>query len=228
MALDVARVRALCFDVDGTLRDTDDQYTSQLARVLRPVRLLFPGRDPTRFAHRAVLALESPATFLYSLPDRLGIDNRLARVADWVSRALPSPSLARYRAVPGALEAARLLSERYPLAIVSARNERNTLEFLKQFGVLELFRAVATALTCNHTKPFPDPIVWVAAQLGLPPSALVMVGDTTVDVRAGRAAGAQTVGVLCGFGQEEELRRAGSDVILPSPAELPALLAAGA
>jgi phosphoglycolate phosphatase-like HAD superfamily hydrolase len=224
MALDVTRARGLCFDVDGTLRDTDDQYTSQLARVLRPVRFLFRGGDPTRFAHRAVLAMESPATFLYSLPDRFGFDNHLARLADWLSRAPPSLSLSRYRAVPGAIEAARLLSARYPLAIVSARNERNTLEFLSHFGALELFHPVATALTCQHTKPYPDPITWVAAQLALPPSALVMIGDTTVDMRAGRAAGAQTVGVLCGFGQENELRRAGADVILPSPAELPALL----
>ena len=47
-----------------------------------------------------------------------------------------------------------------------------------------------------------------------------MVGDTTVDIRAGKAAGAQTVGVLCGFGQESELRRAGADLILPSIASL--------
>jgi len=41
-----------------------------------------------------------------------------------------------------------------------------------------------------------------------------------VDIHAGKAAGAQTVGVLCGFGEEKELKRAGADLILPSPAEL--------
>jgi phosphoglycolate phosphatase-like HAD superfamily hydrolase len=45
-----------------------------------------------------------------------------------------------------------------------------------------------------------------------------------MDVRAGRAAGAQTVGVLCGFGEEKELRRAGADLILPSTADLLAAL----
>jgi phosphoglycolate phosphatase len=43
-----------------------------------------------------------------------------------------------------------------------------------------------------------------------------MVGDTSVDIRAGKAAGAQTAGVLCGFGQEAELRRMGADLILPT------------
>lgn len=50
-----------------------------------------------------------------------------------------------------------------------------------------------------------------------------MIGDTTVDIRAGKAAGAQTIGVLCGFGQEE-LRRAGADVIVPSVADVAAIL----
>ena len=51
-----------------------------------------------------------------------------------------------------------------------------------------------------------------------------MVGDTTVDMRAARAAGTQGIGVLCGFGEEAELRRAGADFILPSTADLTAVL----
>ena len=47
-----------------------------------------------------------------------------------------------------------------------------------------------------------------------------MAGDTTVDIRAGKSAGAQTVGVLCGFGEEPELRRQGADLILPGTADL--------
>jgi phosphoglycolate phosphatase-like HAD superfamily hydrolase len=47
-----------------------------------------------------------------------------------------------------------------------------------------------------------------------------MVGDTTVDIRAGKAAGAQTAGVLCGFGTQDELLRTGADLILKSTPEL--------
>ena len=50
-----------------------------------------------------------------------------------------------------------------------------------------------------------------------------MIGDTTVDMRAGKAAGAQTVGVLCGFGEEDELRQLGADLILNSTSDLPEL-----
>jgi phosphoglycolate phosphatase-like HAD superfamily hydrolase len=47
------------------------------------------------------------------------------------------------------------------------------------------------------------------------PEHCVMIGDTTVDIRAGKSAGAQTVGVLCGFGEEPELLQLGADLILP-------------
>ena len=50
-----------------------------------------------------------------------------------------------------------------------------------------------------------------------------MIGDTTVDMRAGKAAGAQTLGVLCGFGEEAELRQLGADFILKSTSDLPQL-----
>jgi len=51
-----------------------------------------------------------------------------------------------------------------------------------------------------------------------------MIGDTTVDILAGKRAGAQTVGLLCGFGTEGELRRAGTDIILSNLRELHELL----
>ena len=47
-----------------------------------------------------------------------------------------------------------------------------------------------------------------------------MVGDTVVDIKAGKQAGAQTVGVLCGFGELDELEKAGADLILESTPQL--------
>lgn len=222
--LRLSRIRALCFDVDGTLRDTDDQYVDALARRLRRVRFLFPAGDPAPFARKAVMALESPGTFLYGLPDRLGIDLHLAALSEAIERRLPPRPARRFTLIPGAREALLALRPRYPLAVVSARDERSTLAFLRAFDLEDVFVCVATALTCRHAKPYPDQILWAAQRMGVPPSACLMIGDTTVDIRAGRAAGAQTVGVLCGFGEEKELRRAGADAILASTADLPALL----
>jgi phosphoglycolate phosphatase len=47
-----------------------------------------------------------------------------------------------------------------------------------------------------------------------------MIGDTVSDILAGKNAGAQTVGVLYGFGEEKELRQAGGDLIIKSTADL--------
>jgi phosphoglycolate phosphatase len=58
----------------------------------------------------------------------------------------------------------------------------------------------------------------------VPPEACLMVGDTIVDIQAGKAAGAQTIGLLCGFGEEHELRRRGADMILSTTSELARLL----
>jgi phosphoglycolate phosphatase-like HAD superfamily hydrolase len=45
-----------------------------------------------------------------------------------------------------------------------------------------------------------------------------------VDIRAGKAAGAQAIGVLCGFGEEEELLQLGADLLLKSTSDLTELL----
>jgi HAD superfamily hydrolase (TIGR01509 family) len=170
------------------------------------------------------MAVESPATMLYSLPDRLGIENHLTAVVDLFYRWGFTRQPDTFWVVLNVYEALKTLAAHYPMAVISARDERTTLAFLQKFEMLPLFQCVATAHTCLHTKPYPDPVIWAAEKMGVPVSSCLMIGDTTVDIRAGRSAGAQTVGVLCGFGQERELRNAGANQILASPVELPALL----
>lgn len=218
--LDRTRIRGLFFDVDGTLSDTDDVLVDRLARWLRPWQRVFPRLKPQVLARRMVMALEDPFNTVYAWPDRLGIDDELVRLAGWIGRWLPQRHAPEFRLVPGVREMLATLAERYPLAVVSARPEASTQAFLEAFDLRRFFCCVATAQTCEHTKPYPDPILWAAERMGIPPEAGVMVGDTVVDIRAGRAAGAQTVGVLCGLGEEEELRQAGADLILPTTAAL--------
>jgi HAD superfamily hydrolase (TIGR01549 family) len=222
MVLDVARIQALCFDVDGTLSDTDDLLVARLARWLEHVRFLFPRRDPLRLARRLIMVSEAPANFLIGLPDHLGLDDELFALADWLARFSKKPK--QFLLINGVREMLAALASRYPLAVVSARDERTTRLFLAQFDLLPFFRCVATATTCKHTKPYPDPILWAAAQMGVSPASCLMIGDTTVDIRAGRAAGAQTAGVLCGFGERAELERCGADVILETTPDLLSVL----
>ncbi len=220
MPLDLARVRAICFDVDGTLSDTDDQWIAAFEQRMARLRGLFPRGEVRSFARWAIMCAETPANLLYHLLDRANLDDEVGRLYSYLSQRKVGRQPANFWLVQGMQDALRQLHECYPLSVVSARDRAGTLAFLEQFELAGLFNSVATALTCQHTKPFPDPVLWAAAQMGVPPANCLMVGDTPVDIRAGKAAGAQTVGVLCGFGTEAELRRAGADLILPHTAAL--------
>jgi HAD superfamily hydrolase (TIGR01509 family) len=220
MGLNRAGIQAVCFDVDGTLSDTDDVWNDQLGHALRPLARLVRGIDTHHIARRLILAAENPGNLAYTLLDRLGFDDEVGRLFNYIARRGSRKKKRSFRLIPGVDKLLPALAGRYPLAVISARGEPTTLTFLEQFNLRQYFVSVATALTCEHTKPFPDPLLWTAARLGVPPSACLMVGDTTVDIRMARAAGAQSVGVLCGFGEQGELRRAGADEIVEGTAEL--------
>ena len=212
---DSSRVRALCFDIDGTLLETDDVLVTRLERLL-PL-----GHAAAR---RLVMAAESPANALLTWIDRLGLAEGLAPFLDRLHRWHGLGAVDSFRPVEGSLEAVRRLAERYPISLATAREARSASAFMDAFGLRSLVACVASARTTQRGKPHPAPIRWVAERLGVPPPSILVVGDTTVDIQAGRAAGAQTVGLLCGFGERGELESAGADLILPSVTELPGVL----
>ena len=215
MALDLSRIKALCFDVDGTLSDTDDYYANKVARFLP--RSLF--RDPQHTARRLVMWIESPGNALLGFADRVGIDDEMVAVIDWLNRHRRSP-LKKYLIVSGVEEMLKNIYGRYPMSVVSARDEKSTMRFLTQFDIGKYFDPIVTGLSAAHTKPYPDPILLAAQKMGVQPQECLMIGDTTVDMRAAKAAGAQALGVLCGFGEEHELKQLGADHILKSTSDL--------
>jgi HAD superfamily hydrolase (TIGR01549 family) len=219
MSLDITRIQALCFDVDGTLRDTDDQYVERLAGYLQTVSILLPRKEPHIVARRLVMAIEDPGNFVFNLVDTLGLDNLFTRPLHALDK-LRTQKVSSPLVIPGVGEMLEALGQRYPMAIITTRSRPTTLDFLENSHLQRFFSVVVTGQTCSRTKPHPMPVLWAANQMGIPPEACLMVGDTTVDIRAGRAAGAQTTGVLCGFGMRDELLKAGADLILESTPEL--------
>ena len=219
MPLQISRIQTICFDVDGTLSDTDDVMVAQLAMLLYPFHFMFPGKDLLRVARGIVMEVEAPANYLYGITDLVGLDDEIFALKDWLVR-MSKKNTRPFQLVPGTREMLDRLFQSYPLTIVSARDTSSTMQFLDQFDLAHYFARIATDQTCQHTKPFPDPILWVAKELGVPAVNCLMVGDTSVDIRAGKAAGAQTVGVLCGFGEAGELLGFGADMILVKTSEL--------
>ncbi len=215
MPLQLSRIHALCFDVDGTLSDTDDLYMQKLVPFLP--RFLF--RDPAHTARRIVMWVEAPGNTLLGLADTLGIDDEMAAFISWLYRNRPYPAK-KFLLVPGVDEMLKCLYGHFPMAVVTARDEYGTMCFLDQFGLTGYFNAIITGLSAPYTKPYPDPILLAAKKMDVAPEHCLMIGDTTVDIRAGRSAGAQTAGVLCGFGEEYELKKMGADAIFDATPSL--------
>ena len=70
--------------------------------------------------------------------------------------------------------------------------------FLQHYGVQEHFTAVVGAQTTRRMKPHPEPLLFAAKAMGVDPAACLMIGDTTIDIRTGVAAQAQTVACCAG------------------------------
>lgn len=213
-------IDAIFFDLDGTLAETDNEAVEQLAHRLQKLRWLIPGRDPENAARRFLMACEGPATRVLSLLDRIGLDddaldmgNRLRRL-----RCLHGPL--NFTAVDGIGGALQELNRRYHLAIVSTRSHREAVAFVAQQELKPLIQVITGRDDTWRIKPHPSPIRHTAEKLGIPIERCLMVGDTTADIRAARAAGARAAGVLCGFGRRDELERAGADLILNATSDL--------
>lgn len=210
------KIQGWLFDLDGTLMDTDDQAVESLARRLR-----FLGQArANQVARRLVMAGETPMNYALTAVDMLGVD----AVLFGFQRMVGGHTRPTFRIIEGVKPLLAYLTARAKLAVVSTRSEDEAREFLRQHDLTDCFALIVTHATTKRLKPHPEPVLYAAQHLGLSPDVCAMVGDTPVDVLSGRRAGAWTVGVLCGFGEEAELRRAGAHLVLPSTADLLALM----
>jgi len=223
-SLDISRIRAICFDLDGTLVDTDEKYVARAARWLRPISLILPVSNPEALARRLVMAVETPVNATLGLFDRFHLDEFFGPLLDRLHRSRGLAAVNEIRLIPGALTTLERLGSRFPLGIATSRDRWSTNAILEEEALNRFFQCVATARTTLRAKPHPQPIIWAATQLGVRPQSLLMIGDTTVDIRSGRAAGAQTAGVLSGFGEKQELADAGANIVLERTLDIADLL----
>ncbi len=216
---DPERVEAILFDIDGTLADSDDTLVRHLSALLEPLRSVRPAFDPARFSRRLLFALETPLNALYAWWDRLHLDELTAPLGRMLPRRRQRPPT-REPLVPGVRSMLERARGHFLLGIVTARSRNHTRRFLQGAELEDMFDVVVTTRSVPRAKPHPAPVLWAADQLGVSPGSCAFVGDTTVDVRAARAAGAQAVAVLCGFGERPELERAGPHLLLESTVDL--------
>jgi HAD superfamily hydrolase (TIGR01549 family) len=91
---------------------------------------------------------------------------------------------------------------------------------LRRAGVKNLLEVIITTDDVTEKKPAPGPLIACAVKLGVSPHRSAYIGDTRVDIRAGKAAGMQAIGVLTGFDDYEDLMNENPDAVIGSIAEL--------
>jgi HAD superfamily hydrolase (TIGR01509 family) len=216
-------VRAVLFDLDGTLIETDDVMVARFVEVTRFLDPIISEQTRRRLGRRFLMFNEALVNGFITFLDILHLDGLLFRANELLRRIQGQRQPRDFVPVAGSVEAIYALEQQdLKLGVVTSRDRADAAAFLAQQGLSDLFWVVVTRDDVRRLKPHPMSVRLAAQRLGLPPEQCVMVGDTNLDVRAGQRAGALAVGVLCGFGTEYDLRDA--DLVLDSPAELATIL----
>ena len=117
-----------------------------------------------------------------------------------------------------------LRKDNFRLGLVTLMRQPRLMRRLEKWKLSDYFELIMTPEQSPEFKPSPKPFVKAIEQLRLTPMNCSVVGDEPVDMAGAKAAGARAIGLPRGFFSEEELRKSGADVIIPSLAQLPELL----
>lgn len=111
------------------------------------------------------------------------------------------------RLLPLAKEAIGHAATIAQLGIVTTKTAHYSEELLEHLGVMHYFRVLIGRESVIHPKPHPEPILKALEYLKADPNQTWMIGDTPLDLIAANEAGVLGVGVLCGYGEKNELEK---------------------
>jgi HAD superfamily hydrolase (TIGR01509 family) len=211
-------LRAVLFDVDGTLVDTNYLH------VVTWWQAFAQGGQHVAMVdiHRAI-GMGSDQLLDRLLPDDRdkGADSGLTASHD----ALYATYWTRLRPLPGAVELLRACKKR-GLTVVLASSAGETESRVLR-GVLDAEDAIDAATFAGdveHTKPAPDLVEVALEKAAVPAEQAVFVGDTVWDAKASQKAAVPCIGLLSGGIGREELANAGAAQIYAGPGQLLARL----
>ena len=225
--LDSLTVRAVLFDLDGVLVDSRGPIAGSINHALEA-----NGLEPASLEHLHRLIGDPLGPIFEAL-----LDDREA------DRGLTQPCIDRYRehyrtasveealAFDGIAPLLEELARLFPIAVVTAKPIEFARPILERLGLARHFGAICgPPLARTDGEPKAHIAERALAELGLvtgslgAPPVAAMVGDRHHDVRAGRALGLATVGVLWGIGSQAELVEAGAQYLVETPDQLGRLL----
>lgn len=206
----MTKFKAVLFDLDGTLRDTQSIIYASVAQTLEAYGT--PKPSPEELAphihhhsavHRAFSAHIAYDEWLKTYRAQLG--------DTWKDAPL-------YANAENILQ--KLQDAGYRVGVVTSAEYGRTVDYLAYRNLGGYFSVVAAVREGIRPKPEADIVEDALAQLGSKPNEVIMVGDMITDVQAAHAAGVQCIGVSHGFASKAELIEAGADDTIDSLIEL--------
>ena len=206
-------IRAVLFDLDGTLVDSLGDLTDAVNHVRKTFSLPLLNEKDVRLkvgkGSRNLIQQILPG---YSEAE---ITSALVMFLDYNRQHIAEKS----RLFPGILNTLHDLAARHTrMAVITNKNEDLCLLLLHDLGIYNLFDCACGGDTYPERKPSPLPLLKIAEKLGVPPQECVMIGDSINDIESGQRAAMMTIACTWGYGGMAELD--GADMIVHAPTEL--------
>lgn len=217
-------IRAVAFDLDGTLVDTAPDLVATMNRVLAAIggaalapdriRALIGGGVDQLVAKSLVLGLGEEGREETRFIEALALFRRLYGERLYVES----------RVFPGVAEGLRALARAgIGLACVTNKESRFALPVIEAAGLGGLIEFTLCGDRPEERKPRPDLLLAACERLGVAPREMLYVGDSHRDLEAARAAGCRIALVDYGYDGGVPVREAGADGVLGSVVELDGL-----
>jgi phosphoglycolate phosphatase len=222
--------QCLLFDLDGTLVDSRADLINAVnlmlaevgRRTLPDTRVLtFVGEGARMLVERALRADQCDETPNHDANHDLGCD--VDHALEIFRRHYREHLLDQTRVYPGVEQTLARLCH-IPKAVVTNKPYEFTIPLLEGVGLSSYFEVVIGGDCLPERKPSPLMLYEAANRCGAQASECLMVGDSRVDVEAGKAAHMKTCGYVPGFRGRTELVEAGVDYVIERFSELCALV----
>ena len=218
-------MKAVIFDLDGTLLDTLDDI-ADCANAVR-AGLGLPPHPADAYRHFVGDGLTELITRAF--PARVLRGSGLRGCSQKFKELYARHALDKTRPYPGVSGMLDAVVRRgLPMAIVSNKTQRFTVICVEKLLPRWHFEVVRGAVPGVPLKPDPAAPLAAARKLRVRPQDILYLGDTSVDMKAANAAGMFAVGALWGFRDAGELKRFGARSLIKKPGELLSLLKSGA
>jgi len=216
-------IRAIIFDMDGTLIDSIDVYHAILKDVMECLGMELTSSREILFESLSQGKRLSDIIFPPDLENRRRIVEQFNALAiDAFKETFLRGKVELIDGVSRVLD--ELKGRGFSLAIVTSSMTEVVVPFLKGKNLYSYLNCVLGRTEVPQLKPSPEPLLKCMEILSVEPRETIYVGDSAVDIQAGKAAGVWTVGVLTGASDLILLKAEAPDAILHSMGDLLTIL----